>query len=326
MAVGRQDSYLTERRTLLSPERVRELSKTRPRRAVADTTWCWALILGAWAGAAVLSTWWAIAIAFVLVGNRYYALFIVAHDGLHRRLFPTTAANDRFCDLALLGPIGAITRINNRNHLLHHQYLSTEDDPDRHKHTCLNKGSNIALVAYITSMSSITRSVGHVFLHSQEDTTAAVSTPKASHRPRDLAILVAWQALLFGGLTLAFGWWAYIVLWWLPVFTFAFLADNLRTFLEHSQTEADEVADQHRLVTNYPGWIERQLLAPMNMHYHAAHHLWPSIPYYNLPIADAEMRAAPGNERITWRGSYFAYLWRYSRALPIKGCSRPAGA
>jgi fatty acid desaturase len=90
--------------------------------------------------------------------------------------------------------------------------------------------------------------------------------------------------------------------------------------VEHSQPEADQSADSHRLVTNVPGWLERQLLAPMNMNYHAAHHLWPSIPYYNLPIADAEMRQGPGADAISWRGSYLAYVWRYYRALPLAEC------
>ena len=161
---ARQDSYLTERRSLLSPQRVRELSSLEPRRMVRDTITCWAMILGAWLLAAVASNGWITAFAFILVGNRYYALFIIGHDGLHRRLVGTTLRNDRFCDLLLLGPIGAITRINNRNHLLHHQFLSTDEDPDRFKHTCAEKGNGLELLEYMTGASSVIRSIGHVFL------------------------------------------------------------------------------------------------------------------------------------------------------------------
>jgi fatty acid desaturase len=253
-------------------------------------------------------------------------LFIIGHDGMHRRLFDTTERNDLFCDALLLGPIGAITRVNNRNHLAHHQFLSTDDDPDRYKHACFNKSNPIELAGYLTG-ASIAKNVGNVFHVKASDATPSTTSTRPSYRPRDLAIMAAWQVLLLAGLTRAFGWWGYVLMWWVPVFVFMFLADNLRTFCEHSHTESDALADRHRLVTNKPRWLERQLLSPMNMNYHAAHHLWPSIPYYNLPQADAEMAQSPAASTITWRGSYLSYLRRYSRALPIEDCgTAPAGA
>ena len=100
---------------------------------------------------------------------------------------------------------------------------------------------------------------------------------------------------------------------------FTFLADNLRTFVEHSQIRVRRLADAHRLVTNHPRWLERVLFAPMHMHFHAAHHLWPSIPYYNLPAADAEMRQSAGAEAVTWRGSYVALPVAVHEGLPIAG-------
>lgn len=320
--------YLDLRRSLLPPGRVRELSRRRPARVVRDTFVTWAIIVAALAAAALLQTWWADVLAAVVVGNRFYSLWIIAHDGLHRRLFDKQATNDLFCDLFALAPIGAITRINNRNHLRHHQYLGSEEDPDRHKHGCFNKATRPALVGYLTAVSSVALSVRHVFSRGTRRAEAAQpGEPRPSYRPRDLALLVGWQAILLASLWLLFGWWAYLLMWWLPVFVFVFLADNLRTFVEHSQPEGDGAADDRRLVTNNPGWLERQLLSPMNMNYHAAHHLWPSIPYYNLPLADAEMRQSPLAASITWRGSYLRYVAHYFRVLPLADCRpAPAGA
>jgi fatty acid desaturase len=324
---ARRDLYSRYRRSLLPPERVRELSRRRPRRVIRDTTICWAIVLAAWFGAAAIGTWWALAVAVVLVGTRFYALFIIGHDGLHRRLFDTTARNDLFADLLVFGPIVAITRINNRNHLLHHQYLGSEDDPDRHKHACFNKATRPQLASYLTGASSIVTSARHVFVRNangrRSEGNAKSADTKRRYNLRDIAILVSWQAALIALLSWLFGWWGYLVLWWLPIFVFVVLGDNLRTFAEHSHPQSDADADQHRLVTNTPGWLERQFLSPMNMNYHAAHHLWPSIPYYNLPAADAEMRKAADADLITWRGSYLAYLWRYYRALPLAEC-KPA--
>ncbi|MBW8883670.1 MAG: fatty acid desaturase, partial [Planctomycetia bacterium] len=100
--------------------------------------------------------------------------------------------------------------------------------------------------------------------------------------------------------------------------------DNFRAFAEHSQPYADTIANRHRLITFLSNPIERIFVSPLNMNYHAAHHLWPSIPYYNLPQADREIRHNPAAvEGLEWRGSYFAYLLRYFRLLPMEDC-RPS--
>jgi fatty acid desaturase len=314
--------YTPYRQELLAPDRVRELSRLRPWRAAADVAGCWAVIVAAWAGAAAVGTWWAVVLGAIVVGNRYYSLWIIGHDGLHRRLISGKARNDLFTDLFCFGCIGAITRINNRNHLEHHTTLASEHDPDRHRHGCFNKGTRLSLAGYLTSLSSVARSLGNVFgrVPGAADEHDAPRAPRPAYRPRDIAIIAGWQLLLLVVLTLLFGWWGFIVMWWLPVFALAFLADNLRSFAEHSHPEADSLADEHRLISYKPPFLEGQLLSPKSMNFHAVHHLWPSIPYYNLAQADAEVRRAPGSEDLTWRGSYLAYLLRYSRAMPIEGC------
>jgi fatty acid desaturase len=260
-------------------------------------------------------------------------LFIIGHDGLHRRLFPNRQRNDLFNDVFILGALGAVTRINNRNHLRHHQYLATSDDPDRHRHACFNKSEIVEVVAFLTGISSVFTSVRSVFFsktgakHAAPDAAEVQGepgTPLASrpehYTARDLAILLGWQIALIGGLSWAIGWWAYPVLWLLPVFVFTYLGDNLRSFVEHSHPEADAKADEHRLVTFVSNRVERLFVAPMNMNFHAAHHLWVSIPYYNLPHADRLMREHPGSAALEWRRSYAGYLRRYVRAMPLEEC------
>lgn len=118
------------------------------------------------------------------------------------------------------------------------------------------------------------------------------------------------------------GWWAYPALWAMPVYLFTYLPNLVRSFVEHSHPEHDDVADDHRLVTFLSNPVERMFFSPMNMNYHIAHHLWPSIPYYNLPIADAELRSKPEalREGLNWRKTYFGYLWQYYVALPLTEC------
>lgn len=315
----RFDPYRQYRSTLLSPQRVRELSRLRPVRCVLDTAWCWLWIIGAWAAVAAWTQWWVVLLAIPVIGTRYYALTTIAHDGFHRRLFADFRRNDLFNDACILGAIGLITRMNNVNHLRHHRYLATDEDPDRHKYCCFNKTNPLELLGYITGATSIFNSARHVLLAGR--IRPASGEQRADrYRLRDLVILLGWQVALITGLTLAVGWWAYPVLWILPVYAFTFLGDGLRSFAEHSHPENDRTADEHRMITYLSNPIERLFLAPMNMNYHAAHHLWPSIPYYNLPVADGEMRGRPGAEGLEWRRSYIGYLYRYLRAMPLDEC------
>jgi fatty acid desaturase len=149
---------------------------------------------------------------------------------------------------------------------------------------------------------------------------AGIEASRPGYQPRDVAVIAACQAALIGGLTFTFGWWGYPLLWLVPVGIFAILADNFRSFAEHGHAESDQEADRHRLITYSSNPLERAFVAPMNMNYHATHHLWVAIPYYNLPAADARIRARIQGEELVWRSSYFGFLWRYVRALPLDEC------
>src|SRR5438445_11912 len=47
------------------------------------------------------------------------------------------------------------------------------------------------------------------------------------------------------------------------------------------------------LLITAPSTPEKFLLAPHNVHYHVDHHLYPSVPYYNLPRLHAQLLAQP---------------------------------
>jgi fatty acid desaturase len=323
------DPYRPYRSRLLSPAKLKELSALRPARMVFDTFLCWFSILGAWSLVALHPTWWTVLLAIPIIGSRYYGLFIIGHDGIHGRLFEDKRLNNLFNDVFIFGAIGALTRINNKNHLLHHLHLAHQEDPDRHKHGCFNKTEHSELFVFLLGLSSVVPSVKNVFISNarlakspQPDTKG----DKPAYTAGDLALLLCWQIVLLGGLTWFIGWWAYPVLWLFPVYAFAFLGDNVRSFAEHSHPEADEKADHHRLITYTSNPIERMFFAPMNMNFHTVHHLWVSIPYYNLPKADQEIRQSPEARSLEWRGGYLGYLLRYYRALPLEECKKKVAA
>jgi fatty acid desaturase len=282
---------------------------------------CWGCIVAAWIVVALRPAWYAVLPAIVVIASRYYALTIIGHDGLHRRLFEGKARNDFINDLAIMAPIGAITRLNNLNHLNHHAELATENDPDRYKHACFNKSEAGEFLLYLTGIGIVKQRLQGVLLKRKPVLPKESAEREAKdYTVRDLLLVFTWQLALLLGLTLAVAWWAYPVLWILPVYLGAYVADNIRSFAEHSHPESDALADKHRLLTYVSNPFERALLAPMNMNYHATHHLYPSIPYYNLPEADREIRTKPEAAGLEWRQSYVRYLLRYHLALPLADC------
>lgn len=321
--------YDHHRKVLLTPDEVRSFSKLERWPPIRDTAFAWICILLAWAAVARWPSVWTVLAVLPVIGSRYYALFIIGHDGLHRRLFRDRSANDLFNDVFVMGPIGAITRVNNGNHIRHHEQLATGGDPDRHKYACLSKPDLPSLLGYLTGTTSVFKSIRNVFFggspkDAQNAASPTPSPPRKRYTLRDIVVLLGAQLLLIGGLTWTFGFWGYPVLWLAPVYVFMFLGDNFRTFAEHSHPESDAKADQHRLVTYLANPIECLFFAPMNMNYHAVHHLWPSIPYYHLPAADRAIRNKPEASGLEWRKSYLGFLLRYARALPLEECREGA--
>lgn len=308
-------TYRPYRSALLGGEDLRELNRLSPATAVRDTVLLWIQIVATWCAVGIWPYFWLTLLAVPVIGTRYYALYIIGHDGLHRRLFRSARANDLWNDLMIVGAIGAITRLNRTNHIRHHARLALPGDPDRYKYIAENKPTKIAYAFALTGLPYLLRAVGNVFLGHRPATAAPTGAP--TYTVRDLGILGLWQVALIGGLSWGIGWWAYPVLWLLPVYAFTYSADIVRVFLEHSMPGDDVAGDATmRLVTYASNRIERCFFSPMNMNLHAAHHLWPSIPYYNLPEADRRMRQSPACGGLVWRGSYLAYLWQYGRQLP----------
>jgi fatty acid desaturase len=317
----RRDPYKEYRSRLLTPEQVKKLSALRPGRVVVDTLLCWVTIVAAWTSVAIYNTWWMTLLAIPVIGSRFYALFIIGHDGLHGRLFEKRERNNWFNDICIMGAIGAITRINNKNHLLHHLNLANHDDPDRHKHGCFNKADHFQLFVYLLGMRSVLKTARNVFIkNARTANTKMAESPKPSYTKAELLLLFCWQVALITSLTYFIGWWGYPILWLFPVYAFSVLGDNLRSFAEHSTPESDAKADEHRLITYFSNPLELWFVAPMNMNFHTAHHLWVSIPYYNLPEADRLIRQSPNLEGLEWRGTYLGYLLRYHLALPLPEC------
>ena len=82
----------------------------------------------------------------------------------------------------------------------------------------------------------------------------------------------------------------YLVLWVLPLVTVVQAILRLRAIAEHGAT-TDFSSPLTAARTNVaPAWLE-WLIFPHHVNYHIEHHLYASVPHYNLPALHREMRA-----------------------------------
>lgn len=292
---------------------LRRLARPRPWRVVSDVAWCYAVILLGVALLAASASPWAAALAFVLIGNRQYALSIMAHDGKHGNLLAQRRWNDLFTIIALCVGFGVDFHGEWANHRAHHRYLGSERDPDRRLYSAENKATQARFLAYLSTVATFIRSL----------TTAARSgTRSGPRRPFLLAFVayrwptIAAQVLIFAAISAVFPWWYYLAFWIAPNYVLMFVPHKIRMFCEHAQPVLpDSAGDQRRLVTYLPNLLERTLLSPMNNNLHAEHHLWPTVPYCNLP---AVHRLLGDHPLVEVRYSYVGFLWSYYSRLPLR--------
>lgn len=312
-----EQHYIPYRQTLLRRDELATLSHIHFHRAATDTLLIWAQIWSAWFIACWLAhpAWYVLCALFV--GNRYYSLFILGHDGLHRRIHPKQWVNDLWTDLLLIGPLGAVVRLNRNNHMQHHRALNFEGDPDRYKYASRINSSVWSFFLSLTGIPYLLQAIQNVYGKNNNPTLPSQKEDTLSQR--DWLILISVQAILIGSLSVMFGWWGYVLMWALPIYTLTYCTDMCRVFCEHStENGSDTSLLADRLVMFEPNKLERIIFAPMNMHHHIAHHLWPAIPYYHLPAATRLLKVRMSESlrpmpQLTYRSSFISYLVTYAR-------------
>jgi len=234
----------------------------------------------------------------LLIGTRQHALFVLAHEAAHYRLFEQRWLNDgagRLC--ATLQ--GLSMRTYRVIHRLHHNHLYTDLDPDTALHGGYPRGKAYLASKLLKDLTGLTAWKTYAYFLGgapalNTRTRVAVrplddTSPKLrdeARRDRDTVILCHAGALLAfasTGLLLQ-----YLVLWILPLATVVQAILRLRAIAEHGAT-TDFSSPLTAARTNLPpawlGW----LLFPHNVNYHIEHHLYASVPHYNLPGLHREL-------------------------------------
>ena len=237
-------------------------------------------------------------ICVVVIGTRQHALFVIAHDAAHYLLYDQRWLNEavgRAC--AMVQGLSMCTY--RMIHRLHHNNLYGELDPDTALHGGYPRGKAYLAKKLLKDLSGLTawktyayflggapalNTATNVALRPLDDTSAKLRD-EARH-DRDAVIffhVVAFALFAASGYLLQ-----YLVLWVLPLVTVVQAILRLRAIAEHGAT-SDFSSPLTAARTNVaPAWLE-WLIFPHHVNYHIEHHLYASVPHYNLPRLHREM-------------------------------------
>jgi fatty acid desaturase len=92
-----------------------------------------------------------------------------------------------------------------------------------------------------------------------------------------------------------------------PAVSWFLVIMRLKGKAEHFAVEDTEAANATRTVK--AGIFSRLFIAPKNVHFHIEHHLYPSVPFHQLPaLHEALMEHTAFRERAHLTSSYVKYL------------------
>lgn len=245
-------------------------------------------------------TWWAVIPCVILIGTRQHALFVLAHESAHYRLFERRWLNDAAGRLCAT-PQGLSMRTYRVIHRLHHNNLYTELDPDTALHGGYPRGKAYLAKKLLKDLTGFTAWKTYAYflggapaLNTQTN-VAIRPLDDTSRKLRDEArsdrnMVIAAHAFL-----LLFFLWngfivEYLVLWILPLLTVVQAILRLRAIAEHGATtdfSSPLTAARTNLV---PAWLS-WLIFPHRVNFHIEHHLYASVPQYNLPALHRELTA-----------------------------------
>lgn len=283
------ESLRTDPRMLAEVRRLSRVSEVRGLAAIAVE---WAVIIAAiafWCSLPAslgMVRWLLYVPVIVIIASRQHALLILMHEGAHMRLSKNRAWNNFVADMFCSFPVALYTDHYRQHHLQHHQFTNSDKDPDitdikpredwdwpkdQIDAFRLFATDFIGLAAYRMASTLGLWSPLRNFLFKRK-----LNVPRAD-RLRVLVFCASALAILA-----AYNLWLiFFMFWFVPYLTALVPIIRLRTVSEHMVVESEHELNKTRHVD--PTLLERLIISPLNVNYHLAHHLYPSIPFYNLP-------------------------------------------
>lgn len=253
----------------LSKDELRALRRKSDLRAGLSLAWTWGLIAFAFAIAVIWPNPLTILFGIILLGGRQLALGVINHDCAHHAFFKNPKVDDFVGHWICGAPMNISLPAYRAYHLKHHKYAGTPDDPD---------------IGFVKNYPVSRDSLRRKFIR---DLTGQTGFRDTLRKIRNFRFSRQWQwpafhIALLGILTAAGAPWAYLMWWAGEIFIYPAIV-RLRQIGEHG-TAQDRTQLDARLNTGTtvaPLW-QRVFIAPNDVNYHLEHHMFASIPPYNL--------------------------------------------
>ncbi len=281
----------------LPPETVKRLTKLDPARAwygAFETVAILAIAIGA---AVTWWTPWVVIPAIIVITGRQQACFVLAHDAAHYRMFESRALND-FVGRLFATPVGISMCTYRVIHRLHHNHLYEDRDPDTPLHGGYPRGRAYLAKKLAKDLLGLTAHKTYAYFFGApaiNDDAAQAKRPLDDTSPvlRKAARSDRWIVAGFQLAAPIVAFWAgygieYLVLWVLPLVTTLQALLRFRAICEHGAV-TDFSSPLTAARTNYVPDLLRWWMFPHHVNYHVEHHLYPSIPHYNLPACHKAM-------------------------------------
>ena len=295
-------------RDLMSEPELQRIREKHTWRGVWMIAHAWAVIIGAIALVAVWPNPLSFVVAVALIGSRQLGLSILMHDGAHGCLAPDPKVNLFLSQWFCAYPVLAETQAYRNYHLKHHGNTQQAEDPD----LVLSAPFPITRASYRRKFwRDISGRTGYAQRKAQLLNALGEPNWPLAQRARHFWSRLGPQMLvnlaIFAAMAAAGVWWAYPLLWVLPLLTWMQVITRIRNIAEHAMVpDSDDPLRNTR--TTYAGWFTRAFIAPYYVNYHLEHHLLLNVPCYKLPALHRHLRAGPHGTRMEVQPNYLAVM------------------
>jgi fatty acid desaturase len=210
----------------------------------------------------------------------HFLLFLAAH-----RLFSQNLKrNDFLANILVGGWIGMTVQAYRAIHFMHHAYNGSDQDPEHidFETTRQKGGLPLHILRYVLCLEAV-RLVKKYYWPSKGAVHEVAEQDSFSKDSPLQKILGKWhiavdQLILLGLCHFVANAWYHYLLWAYLAVSWSPLLSSLRFLVEHP--------GKSDLTVSTTSWLfEKLYFAPYHFNYHLAHHLWPSIPPYQLKKA-----------------------------------------
>jgi fatty acid desaturase len=261
----------------IAPAVIADLSRIDSRRALLQVAWEWTAVISAAVLCELYFNPLTYLLAVVWIGARQHALGILLHEGCHKRIAKNRTLNYLITEILLAWPLFITFRGYEREHLAHHRCVGTEQDPDWSRTRYADyefpkslAGTCIAFAKHLFGLRALRDLHNMLFI-------AAWARDGSRW---NLVARIAFYAGLGGMLVYFDLWLQYLMYWTVPVCTVLIFLLYFRLVAEHSGLPAGTWMMSRNVYTN---WLGRLFISPNNVNYHLDHHLFPGVPFHNLP-------------------------------------------